>query len=498
MALPVNIDNLLHGKMVEWDRIECKEGWNPEPILKSICAFANDINNWGGGYIIVGVAEENGSPILPPKGLEPAQVDKIQKELLGLTHKIDPYYAPVCEPVVYQDKLILIIWVPGGQSRPYKTVDALPNGNKFYFIRNGSSSVKTNQITQKQLFEMAATVPFDDRICHHASIEDLDLGLIRSFLQDIKSELFEEAVTMPFLDLCKRMRLVAGPDEYVRPLNFALLFFNQMPEKFFRGATTEMVLYNDHTGTSFTEKKFTGPLHHQIKEILLFFRSSILAEKVVKPRDTAKADRFFNYPYEAFEEILVNAFFHRSYEHQSPIEINVRPNKIEILSFPGALPPVSNDSLKQAIVVARDYRNRRIGDIFKELRLTEGRATGLPKARTELSKNGSPEPEFVMDKDRVSFLATLHSNPHFGIEKVAYPTSNDGNKEWLDILLFCILPKSRAEIFAKINVTNQTSNFRRIIQPMLDAGYLTLSIPDKPTSKFQKYQTTEAGKELLG
>jgi ATP-dependent DNA helicase RecG len=259
-----------------------------------------------------------------------------------------------------------------------------------------------------------------------------------------------------------------------------------------------MVLYNDHTGTSFTEKKFTGPLHHQIKEILLFFRSSILAEKVVKPRDTAKADRFFNYPYEAFEEILVNAFFHRSYEHQSPIEINVRPNKIEILSFPGALPPVSNDSLKQAIVVARDYRNRRIGDIFKELRLTEGRATGLPKARTELSKNGSPEPEFVMDKDRVSFLATLHSNPHFGIEKVAYPTSNDGNKEWLDILLFCILPKSRAEIFAKINVTNQTSNFRRIIQPMLDAGYLTLSIPDKPTSKFQKYQTTEAGKELLG
>lgn len=49
MALPVNIDELLHGNTVEWDRIELKKGWNPEKILHSICAFANDINNLDGG-----------------------------------------------------------------------------------------------------------------------------------------------------------------------------------------------------------------------------------------------------------------------------------------------------------------------------------------------------------------------------------------------------------------------------------------------------------------
>ena len=36
---------------MEWERLEYKAGWNPEEIIHTICAFANDINNWGGGYI---------------------------------------------------------------------------------------------------------------------------------------------------------------------------------------------------------------------------------------------------------------------------------------------------------------------------------------------------------------------------------------------------------------------------------------------------------------
>ncbi len=69
MALPINIDELLSGNTIEWDRIELKKGWNPTKILHSLCAYANDINNWGGGYIIIGVEEENGCAKLPPFGL---------------------------------------------------------------------------------------------------------------------------------------------------------------------------------------------------------------------------------------------------------------------------------------------------------------------------------------------------------------------------------------------------------------------------------------------
>lgn len=66
MSLPINISELLNGQTVEWDRLEFKAGWNPEDILHTIGAFANDINNWGGGYIILGVEEKNGIPVLPP------------------------------------------------------------------------------------------------------------------------------------------------------------------------------------------------------------------------------------------------------------------------------------------------------------------------------------------------------------------------------------------------------------------------------------------------
>ena len=68
-ALPINVDELLNGQSVEWERLEFKQGWNPEEVIHSLCAFANDINNWGGGYIIIGIEEKDGQPLLPPKGV---------------------------------------------------------------------------------------------------------------------------------------------------------------------------------------------------------------------------------------------------------------------------------------------------------------------------------------------------------------------------------------------------------------------------------------------
>ena len=84
MALPVNLEQLLTGQVVEWARLECKAGWNEEGALHTICAFANDLDNWGGGYLIIGVAEQDGRLELPPAGLLPAQVDAIQKKLMEL------------------------------------------------------------------------------------------------------------------------------------------------------------------------------------------------------------------------------------------------------------------------------------------------------------------------------------------------------------------------------------------------------------------------------
>lgn len=49
LGLPISIESLLHGQAVEWERLEFKKGWNPQAVLHTICAFANDFHNLGGG-----------------------------------------------------------------------------------------------------------------------------------------------------------------------------------------------------------------------------------------------------------------------------------------------------------------------------------------------------------------------------------------------------------------------------------------------------------------
>src|SRR3989338_1285007 len=120
MALPINIHELLHGRVVETERLEFKEGCNPEATLHTMCAFANDINNWGGGYIVIGIEDKKGVPVFPPKGLSPAEIAKIQKEILNLSHKIKPEYSSIVDVTKYEGRDIIIVWVPGGTRRPYK------------------------------------------------------------------------------------------------------------------------------------------------------------------------------------------------------------------------------------------------------------------------------------------------------------------------------------------------------------------------------------------
>ena len=89
MALPTSIETLLGGQVVEWARIEFKETWDPQASLKTICAFANDIDNWGGGYLVLGVREAGGKR--EPVGVSSERVDPWLKDMLNkCKQKITP------------------------------------------------------------------------------------------------------------------------------------------------------------------------------------------------------------------------------------------------------------------------------------------------------------------------------------------------------------------------------------------------------------------------
>lgn len=121
MGFPINIEKLIAGNIIESDRMEFKKGWNPQSIIHSMCAFANDYHNLGGGYIFIGIEEKNGKAILPPIGIDEDEIDNIQKELLNLCHQIVPNYFPIVEPYKIGDKYILVIWAFAGDTPPYKT-----------------------------------------------------------------------------------------------------------------------------------------------------------------------------------------------------------------------------------------------------------------------------------------------------------------------------------------------------------------------------------------
>lgn len=503
MGLPVNIEELLHGHTVEWDRIECKRGWNPEEVIRTICAFANDLNNWGGGYIFIGVDEKDGMPVLPPVGIPAASLDNIQKELLNLCYKIHPNYVPVSQPYLMAGRHIFVIWAPGGDNRPYKAPATLgEKGQHRYYIRRGSSSVVANQQEERLLLEMAKRIPFDDRVNHQANIGQLSLGVIRSFLQEIKSELWDESVRMPLAELAQQMRIAAGPPEAIHPLNVGLLFFSEQPDVHFRGARTEVVLYEDISGIQFTEKIFTGPLHIQLRNALSFIETNVLKERVIKMATRAEAQRIYNFPPAAVEEIVANAFYHRSYELDNPIEINCFPDRLEVLSFPGPLPPVNKQILKQKRIVARDYRNRRVGDFLRELRLTEGRATGFPTIYESMERNGSPQPVFDTDDNFSYFLSVLPIHPHFQQTSratmfVREPRVVYLTKSMMQVLQFCITPRKRSEVLSAIGLDLKTKNYKKHIEPLMEGGLLALVDKHSIPSPQQYYFTTKEGIAML-
>jgi ATP-dependent DNA helicase RecG len=180
--LPIHIDDLLHARAVEIERIEFKAGWNPDPTIRTLCAFANDFENLGGGYLVIGQDCKDGRPVFPPVGVPQAQLDKIQKELLQFCHLIHPPYFPILSIEEFQGKTLVVLWAPGGQTRPYKAPKSVTAKDKEYrpYIRRYANTVEAKNGDLRELFSLAATVPFDDRICHRAELDDLQLPLIRS------------------------------------------------------------------------------------------------------------------------------------------------------------------------------------------------------------------------------------------------------------------------------------------------------------------------------
>ncbi len=499
--LPINITDLLRQRTVEGERVEYKAGWNPEVVLHTICAFANDFHNLGGGYVVIGVAEEGGRPVLPPQGIDPGAVDAILKELLGLgNNAMQPYYHPLTATYEIDGRTVLVLWAHGGETRPYKAKVGLGKKSSewAYYIRRHSNTVRARGQDERELIGLAATVPFDDRYQQGAELEAIDRRLIRDFLHEVGSELEGEADALDLVTLGRQMNIIGGPSERPFPKNVGLLFFCEHPERFFPATQVDVVYFPDGPGgDTFEEKVFRGPLGQIARAAVKHIDRNYLKETVIKHPDRPEAQRFSNFPLAAIEEAVVNAIYHRSYEIREPIEVRITREELVVLSFPGPDHSIRLEDLRAGKAVSRRYRNRRIGEFLKELDLTEGRSTGIPKILRAMAANGSPAPVFETDEDRSYFLIRLPVHEQALVAQETTPeVTGEVTGEVERLVLAVNGTMTRRELQAALDLKHEDHFRAAYLTPALEDGIIEMTIPDKPRSRNQRYRLTARGKAL--
>ncbi len=295
-------------------------------------------------------------------------------------------------------------------------------------------------------------------------------------------------------------------------------------------------------GDKFSEKVFRGPLARMTRDALDYIRRGFINETVIKHPGRAEATRVENVPYEAIEEAVVNAVYHRGYDVREPVEIRVMHDELTVLSYPGPDRSVRLEQLRSGRAQPRRYRNRRIGEFLKELEFTEGRGTGVPKILRAMRQNGSPPPELEFDDDHSYFIVRLPVHPAAlevaesgatGTQQVGEPTlqatlqvgeptlqatpqatlqvgeptlqatlqvgeptlqaTPQATPQVEELLSAMEGELSRAEIMAMLGLKDRAHFVNSYLKPALEAELIEMTIPDTPSSMHQKYRLTASG-----
>ncbi len=426
MKLPINIEELLCGRAVEGERIEYKSGWNPDAIYRTICAFANDFDETGGGYIVVGVKEENGRALRPVVGIDANKIEPIEKEMVGYNNLMRPYYQPRLYIEEADGKTILVIKVSAGERRPYKVPDFVTAKQKTYnyYIRYNSSSIVPKAEYERELLDLANRTPFDDRGNDQITLNDISPLLLHDYLVKVKSSLAEMPLTDNMESVLEQMDLLEPVPEGWRIKNVAAMMFCERPDRFFKQAQVDIVLFPEgrekNPNNLIEVEPIKGSVPMMIEKTLSYLRTNVVKKQILKPKDDEHSDKFFNYPFQALEEAVVNSLYHRDWTIREPVEITIEPDRISILSFSGPDHTIPMEAVRKGKSLrSRRYRNRRLGEFLKELDLTEGRATGIPTIQDELQANGSPQATVETDEERTYFLIDIPCHPEFGSETLS-------------------------------------------------------------------------------
>ncbi len=330
----------------------------------------------------------------------------------------------------------------------------------------------------------------------------------------------------------------------------AMLLFGKYTQRWLPMMTAKCICFAGNSVGSkvFRDKvndaDMEGNLLHQYDTIMDFFTRNLHNVQVGAEFNSMGK---LEIPYTSLVEFTVNSLVHRSLNMKAPVRIFIFDNRVEIHS-PGALPNgltiddikagtsmprnmflfnnaiyllpytgvgsgitraldedinvtfMNNDKAQEFVItVWREESN----EVEKKSNQVEGKSNQVGNQVEQKSNEVEEESNEVEEKSnqvqdsdtRLRHSGTdldtrlRHSNTNLDTQLRHSDTKKVSlsNKQ-RDIVNFCSVPRTTAEIMERLGLSNQTKNRERYITSLVAAGYLQMTNPDNPTASNQKYK----------
>lgn len=355
---------------------------NDKKLAEEIIAFSNTL----GGIIVIGV-NDDGSIF----GLSDDDIRRLNKMISNTaSDNVRPPVNPFVENVLIQGKIVMVLTISEGISKPYMSNDGA------IIVKNGADKRKvTSREEIQRMFQTAGLVHGDEIPANGMTINDLDSGYFSEFLQ----KEFNETIDDSSDNLTRVLENMNLANKGVLNISGALLF-GKDPQFRLPVFIVKAVAYPGKTiddAHYISSLDLTGKLADIYQKSLNFIISNL---KFIQDEKGINSTGEPEIPRIALEEILVNALIHRDYFILSPIRILIFSDRIEIIS-PGHLP--NNLTVENVKKGNSNIRNPILTSFATRLLPYRGLGSGIRRAI-----QAYPDIIFYDDRDSNIFKVTIN------------------------------------------------------------------------------------------
>lgn len=444
----------------------------PKRLYDTLSSFSNQDD---GGMIVFGIDEEKN---YKETGVYDAQ--DIQKKINEQCLQMTPVVRPLITVVEKDGKKFVSAEIPGMDlvDRPcyYQGRGRL----KGSYTRIGDSD---EPMTEYEVYSYEAfrkKYQDDIREVPRATMAALDQESLNQYitllkqgkphLSSMKDEMIYELVSI------KRNSEITLS---------ATLLFSPYPQAYFPQLCITAIVVpgtelgeNGVAGERFLDnQRIEGNIPDMLSGALQFVKRNMRTKTIINEKTGQREDRT-DYPVTAIREAVINALVHRDYSIHTegmPIQLIMFQDRLEIRNPGGIYGRMRVDQLGK---VQPDTRNPVLASALEVMHITENRYSGIPTIRMEMDRYQLEQPEFV--DERGSFIVRLY-------HKTKEKTEAIHTEEAMDLILFCRTPRTRKEICEYLGLSSVTYAIQKHVLPLVEAGQLKMSLPDKPKSPRQLY-----------